>query len=100
MKIEKPSQRNDGTHDQNQHYQKTINNLNLLGANQYKPVIISMGLQNYSINDVNQVLDKIVALQLRNIFIAEQKANTLEQFYPNLAKKYIYKMVLIISKIY
>lgn len=87
MKIENPSQRIDGTQVQNQHYQKAINNLNLLSANQYKPVIISMGMQNYSISDVNQVLDKIISLQLRNIFIAELKANTLEQFYPTLAKK-------------
>lgn len=87
MKIENPSQRTEGTQQENSHYLKSINTLDLLSANQYKPVIISMGLKNYTINEINQVLDKIIALQLRNIFISELKANTLEQYYPLLAKK-------------
>lgn len=87
MKIENPSQRTDGTQEENSHYLKSINTLDLLNANQYKPVIISMGLRDYTINEINQILDKIIALQLRNIFISENKANTLELFYPSLAKK-------------
>ncbi|UOE58288.1 DUF262 domain-containing protein [Priestia filamentosa] len=86
MKINNPSQRIDGTQEQNTKYLRCINNLALLSANQYKPVIIAMELKKYSISEINAVLEKIISLQLRNIFIADFKANTLEQFYPSLAK--------------
>lgn len=86
MKIENPSQRTDGNQDQNTKYLHYINSLILLNANQYKPVILAMGLKNFGIADINLVLEKIISLQLRNIFIADFKANTLEQFYPALAK--------------
>ncbi|WP_404427035.1 DUF262 domain-containing HNH endonuclease family protein [Ureibacillus chungkukjangi] len=87
MKIDNPSQRIDGSQEQNNKYLQCINNLALLSANQYKPVILAMGLKNYNITEINLVLEKIIALQLRNIFIADLKANTLEQFYPSLAKR-------------
>jgi uncharacterized protein with ParB-like and HNH nuclease domain len=90
MKIENPSQRIDGSQEQNTKYHQSINNLDLLNANQYKPVILAMGLKDFCISDINLVLDKIIALQLRNIFIADIRANTLEQFYPSLAES-IYK---------
>lgn len=103
MKIENPSQRIDGTQEENTKYLQCINNLSLLNANQYKPVIIAMGLKDFSISEINSVLEKIISLQLRNIFIADFKANTLEQFYPSLAKEIyseqITDVVKILSKI-
>lgn len=87
FKIEKPNQRLDGTVEENSKYVKAINTLSLLSANQYKPVIIAMGLNNFRIDAINTVLNKIISLQLRNIFIADIAANTLEQFYPSLAKE-------------
>lgn len=87
MKIENPSQRTDGTQQQNTKYLQHINSLELLSANQYKPVILAMGLKNFDISQINLALEKIISLQLRNIFIANNKANTLEIFYPSLAKK-------------
>jgi uncharacterized protein with ParB-like and HNH nuclease domain len=103
MKIENPSQRTDGTQEQNNKYLQCINNLSLLSANQYKPVILAMGLRNYSLSSINSVLEGIIALQLRNIFIAETRANTLELFYPSLAKaiytREITEVAQIVSKI-
>lgn len=99
MKIENPSQRIDGTQEENNRYLQSINNLSLLSANQYKPVIIAMGLKNYSISDINIVLEKIISLQLRNIFIAEHKANTLEQFYPSLARSIYTQEITDVSEI-
>jgi len=87
LKIEKPSQKLDGTEKENLQYAKAIKTLTLLSANQYKPVIIAMGLKNFSSNDVNIILTKIISLQIRNIFISDFNANTLEQFYPSLAKE-------------
>ncbi|MGH0681361.1 DUF262 domain-containing protein [Bacillus mycoides] len=87
MKINNPSQRTEGTQEQNSKYLQYINNLSLLNANQYKPIIIAMGLKDFKIGDVNTILEKIISLQLRNIFIANYQANTLEQFYPTLAFK-------------
>lgn len=99
MKIENPSQRTDGTQEQNNKYLNNINNLELLSANQYKPVILSMGLRGFSLFDINLALEKIISLQLRNIFIANEKANTLEQFYPLLANKIYNREICNISDI-
>lgn len=85
MKINNPSQRTDGTQEQNATYLQCINNLALIKATQYKPVILAMGLKDFNISDINLVLKKIIALQLRNVFIANYTGNTLEQFYPSLA---------------
>jgi uncharacterized protein with ParB-like and HNH nuclease domain len=87
LKIEKPSQRIDGTSEENLKYSRCISTLTLLNANQYKPVIIAMGLKDFPIGEVNIVLNKIISLQLRNIFISDLNANTLELFYPKLAKE-------------
>lgn len=87
LEIENPSQKNDTNHEEFLLYNKQINFLSKIHANQYKPVIISMGLKNYSLNKINQVLKKIISLQVRNIFISEINANTLEQFYPSLARR-------------
>lgn len=99
MKINNPSQRTDGTQEQNAKYLQCINSLSLLNANQYKPVILAMGLKDFNISDINLVLKKIIALQLRNIFIANIKANTLEQFYPSLAKAIYSEEITDVGKI-
>lgn len=87
LEIENPSQKTDTNHEELLLYNKQINFLSKIHANQYKPIIISMGLKNYSLNKINQVLKKIISLQVRNIFISEINANTLEQFYPSLARR-------------
>ena len=46
-----------------------------------------MNLKNYSLKEINEVLQVCMVIQVRNIFIAQNKANTLETFYPELAKK-------------
>ncbi|MTP73964.1 DUF262 domain-containing protein [Turicibacter sanguinis] len=99
MKIENPSQRTEGTQEQNTTYLKHINSLELLSANQYKPVILAMGLRKFDLSDINIVLEKIISLQLRNIFIANNKANTLEQFYPGLANKIYLEQITDVSTI-
>ncbi|MDC7783203.1 DUF262 domain-containing protein [Priestia megaterium] len=99
MKIENPSQRIDGTQEQNNKYLQCINNLALLSANQYKPVILAMGLKEFGISEINSVLEKIISLQLRNIFIADIKANTLEQFYPSLAQSIYSEEITNVEKI-
>ncbi|WP_042455592.1 DUF262 domain-containing protein [Neobacillus dielmonensis] len=99
MKIENPSQRIDGNQDENNKYQQSINNLSLLGANQYKPVILAMGLRGFGLTDINSVLQGIITLQLRNIFIAEIKANTLELFYPKLAKEIYTRQITDVTQI-
>lgn len=87
LEIENPAQKNQGSSLEILSYSKLINLLSKLNANQYKPVLIAMGLKDFSLSDVNITLQKILSLQLRNIFIADLNANTLEQFYPSLAKE-------------
>ena len=62
-------------------------------AVQYKPIIVAMDLIQMSLEDINKVLSAIISLQLRNIFIGNESSNTLEQFYPNIAKS-IYEQTL------
>lgn len=68
-------------------YRNLVNGLKQFKATQYRPVILSMNLKGYSLKEINEVLQVCTVIQIRNIFIAQNKANTLETFYPDLAKK-------------
>lgn len=52
---------------------------------QHYPVIMAMMLKNYSLEEVNYVLKKTLVLAVRNFFIAENRANTIENDYSKLA---------------
>lgn len=68
-------------------FNKLVEGLKILGAIQYRPIILAMNYKNYTLSEINKVLKLCSTIQIRNIFFAKQKANTLENFYPDLAKK-------------
>lgn len=68
-------------------FENKVETLKMVSANQYKSVIVAMELKGFSFKDVNRVLKSLLDLHLRNIFISQDLANTLESFYPNLAKR-------------
>lgn len=68
-------------------YKSFVNTLKMFDASQYRPVIMAMNLKKKSLVDINKVLNAIITLQLRNIFIPKGKANDLELFYANLSKQ-------------
>lgn len=68
-------------------FENLVETLKMVSANQYKSVIVAMELKGFSFKDVNRVLKSLLDLHLRNIFISQDLANTLESFYPNLAKR-------------
>ena len=68
-------------------YSKLVEGLKTLKASQYRPVILAMNSKKYSLRDINKVLSVCLNIQIRNIFFARHKANTLEKFYPDLAKE-------------
>src|SRR5699024_4394976 len=67
-------------------YIRLVDALNIFKSKQYRPVILAMNVKQYDINDINRVLNKCLSIQIRNFFIAQHKANTVEHFYPDLAK--------------
>lgn len=80
-------------------YRKLVNGLKQFKATQYRPVILAMNLKGYSLNDINKALQVCMVIQVRNIFIAQKKANTLETFYPELAKKIYENENIILNEI-
>ncbi|MCI2918764.1 DUF262 domain-containing protein [Staphylococcus hominis] len=91
LELHQPERRN-RVHDTKSdliQYIKLVEQLKSLKAIQYRPVILAMCLKNYSLEKVNSILKICLTIQIRNIFFARQKANTLESFYPELAKKII-----------
>ncbi|MFJ7557860.1 DUF262 domain-containing protein [Bacillus thuringiensis] len=90
LELQEPEQRrrrdSEGKKDLNK-YVNLVSTLKLFKATQYMPVILAMNLKNYSILEINLALEKISSIQLRNIFVSQDKANTIESFYPNLAKE-------------
>ena len=75
-----------------------VETLTMVSANQYKTVIVSMELKNYKLAEINQVLKSLLNLHIRNIFISQAPANTLEQFYPSLAQS-IYKNNMTLTEV-
>ncbi|MGE7113813.1 DUF262 domain-containing protein [Lysinibacillus sp. NPDC047702] len=89
-----PSLRSTTDTNQKTIFMDQINTLNTtLKAGQYRSVILAMDLKEFPLTDINRVLKEIISLQLRNIFIGQEPGNTLEQFYPDLAKS-IYTNVI------
>ncbi|OOR65280.1 DUF262 domain-containing protein [Bacillus mycoides] len=90
LELQEPEQRrrrdSEGKKDLKK-YVNLVSTLKLFKATQYMPVILAMNLKNYSILEINLALEKISSIQLRNIFVSQDKANTIESFYPNLAKE-------------
>ena len=69
------------------HFDDLIEAMQLFKARQYRPVIIAMELAKvYALEEINEVLDAVLRLQIRNFFIGERKNNTVETFFPNLAR--------------
>lgn len=79
-------------------YFDLVSSLKIFKATQYMPVILAMNLRDYSISEINLALEKIMSIQMRNIFASQDKGNTIETFYPTLAQK-IYLEKLPINKI-
>ncbi|PTJ08198.1 DUF262 domain-containing protein [Staphylococcus simulans] len=89
FELHEPEQRkntNDSREDLSD-YIKLVESLKVFNAIQYRPVILAMNLKRYSLKDINQVLQVCLTIQIRNIFIAHDSPNKLENFYPDLAKK-------------
>ncbi|MFP7480229.1 DUF262 domain-containing protein [Terribacillus saccharophilus] len=79
-------------------FEYLVETLTTLSTNQYKPVILAMELNKFSLHDINIVLEKILNLHIRNIFISQEPPNSLEHFYPALAKD-IYTLNLDLDSI-
>ncbi|MGG3915983.1 DUF262 domain-containing protein [Rossellomorea vietnamensis] len=79
-------------------YVNILSALKIFKATQFMPVILSMNLKKYTISEINTALEKIMSIQVRNIFVSQDKGNTIETFYPNLAHK-IYLESLTIEQI-
>lgn len=97
--MDSPRQRTDGIESDQIEFSKHINSLKITKAMQYKPVIASMDIRGYTLKEINQVLSAITKLQYRNIFIGQEPANTLEKFYPDLAKTIYDKIITSLEDI-
>lgn len=90
LHLSMPRLRQDPDNIELNKFDSIVNTLKMVSANQYKPVIISMELKQYSLGDINKVLKSLLNLHIRNIFISQDLPGTLEKFYPTLAQN-IYK---------
>lgn len=87
LHLETPLLRYTSDKEKIKSFHQLVDTMSMISANQYKSVIVAMELKNYKLDEVNQVLKALLNLHIRNIFIAQDKANTLEQFYPSLSQK-------------
>lgn len=89
FELHEPEQRkNNGENKSDlQTFISLVEALKTMNAVQYRPLVLAMNLKNYDLKSVLKVLEICLSIQVRNIFIAQHKANTLENFYPDLAKK-------------
>ncbi|WP_341322199.1 DUF262 domain-containing HNH endonuclease family protein [Solibacillus sp. FSL H8-0523] len=85
--LDAPRMRYDIDEANSKRYQALVETLGMFSAHQYKTVVVAMELKGYRLETVNNVIQKLLNLHIRNIFISQAVANTLEQFYPALAQK-------------
>lgn len=101
FELHEPEQRknNNDTKSDLKKYIELVEALKTLNAIQYRPIILAMNLKDYKLKEINDVLQVCLNIQVRNIFIAQQKANILESFYPDLAKRIYSDSQNIVHKI-
>ena len=85
--LDAPRMRYDIDEVNSKRFQTLVETLGMFSAHQYKTVVVAMELKGYRLAAVNNVIQKLLNLHIRNIFISQAVANTLEQFYPALAQK-------------
>lgn len=85
--LDAPRMRYDIDQANSKRFHTLVETLSMFSAHQYKTVVIAMELKGYKLVEVNNVIQKLLNLHIRNIFISQAVANTLEQFYPALAQK-------------
>ncbi|MBF4500466.1 DUF262 domain-containing protein [Savagea sp. SN6] len=96
LTLHQPAQRRNQGKEESVKEQKRFGDLieavQLFKATQYRPVIMAMEVTNaYTLEEVNNVLESILHLQVRNFFIGERKNNTVEAFFPRIAQEIMAK---------
>lgn len=92
LTLHQPAQRHIQMKEESIKEQKRFSDLveaiQLFKATQYRPVIMAMEVTKaYELKGVNDVLEAILHLQVRNFFIGERKNNTVEVFFPQMAQQ-------------
>lgn len=68
-------------------YIELLKIINKFKAKQFRPLLFSLLYKDYDVEDINKILKAILSLQIRNFFISKNNPNSVENLYPNLAKK-------------
>lgn len=85
MCICDPSQyANASVNDKNE-YSQLINRLSMFNIKQHRPLILAMMMKNIEIGKINFLLRKILSLVVRNIYFREDKGNTVEKPFSQMA---------------
>lgn len=79
-------------------FESNIQFLKLAKVTQYYPVVLAMLTKKYLENEVNDVLESVINLYLRNFFFGKSSPSSVEEFYTNLAKR-IYNEEISLSEI-
>ena len=80
-------------------YIELLKTLKSFKAKQFRPLLFSMIYKDYDLIFINKVLKQVLNLQVRNFFIVGNNPNTVEQLYPDLAKKVYYSENIITDDI-
>ncbi|MED2037287.1 DUF262 domain-containing HNH endonuclease family protein [Bacillus wiedmannii] len=85
LELSEPKQKRLGNKEELKHFEDLVEALKIFKAEQYRPIIMAMELRDYDLEEINTILFAALKIQIRNICIFQEKANTLEKFYPELA---------------
>ncbi|MDQ1146063.1 uncharacterized protein with ParB-like and HNH nuclease domain [Bacillus sp. SORGH_AS 510] len=87
LEIKKPELKNYSDKNSLKKYKKISEDLHLFKSKQHIPIILSLFMKNYQLDEINQVLKIILGINIRNFFISQRKANTVEKTFADLSKK-------------
>lgn len=98
LQICNPNQMENASKLDLKRYRDLSDHISLFGMRQHRPIILAMLMRKYKLNEINDVLDAVLKLTVKNFYFDEQKANTIETKFANLAKN-IYKESISLNNI-
>ncbi|MGX6443558.1 DUF262 domain-containing protein [Neobacillus sp. K501] len=98
LEIKKPELKNHSDKNSLKYYKKISEDLHLFKSKQHIPIILSLFMKNYPLEEINQILKLVLGINIRNFFISQRKANTVEITFTDLSRK-IYKDEISIEEL-
>lgn len=96
LKICNPNQMEDSNKFELRRYKNISDKIHMFGMRQHRPIILAMLMKNDSLAEINEILNEVLKLTIKNFYFGEEKANTIEKKFADFARE-IYSGIISVE---